>query len=565
MPGLNTKKRFGFQRMMKDAKQGKFKILMIKSISRFGRNMTDTSGALDILLNLGIRVIFVEDRIDSANAGDIEKFGLFAWLAEIESRKISERIKITFDKMKNDGYYFGSKPPYGYYKKKGKLYINKEESQVVKMIYDLYLYGYGATNIVNKLTEMNISPPLAKTWNEVHIKRILTNPVYTGDTYTNQSSTIDIKTRKRIVNNFNEWNYFPNTHEAIISKEEFEKVQLEMERRRNMFYKNNRPSTTHLFSNLIKCGRCGYSYVLKKRYDYKTPKHWWSCWNYEKHGTKGCTSVRIEDNKFRGHLLNIFQLLKDHKNILLKMVEVEKDIISYGDINLKNTLDDLLKHKEKLNKKLQKLLELYSEDFITKLEYIEQSKPIHNEIAGISAKIDDIQKKLAMNDDVDKRLKEFLEKIDILCDPDKWTNQLLKEHVYAIIIYEKDLIEVVLQIQKNSFEFTNKNNSTYLDTSTVVGVWKGIHQRKTLDFQCLSCQNILMSTNTLELKINDYPIKIYNDEDDNEVRLSIFIDKKNIDESKLNKQGVMKKCCCAKCSEYIGTQNNDENVPFNSI
>ena len=520
--GLNTKKRHGFNRMMHDAKNGCFQIVMIKSISRFGRNMSDTSAALDVFLELGIRVIFVEDNIDSINKQDLEKFGLFAWLAEIESRKISDRVNITFDKMRKEGYYFGSKAPYGYSKKDGKLYINLEESKIVEKIYNLYLSGYGTSKIAITLTKENIPAPIANRWNDMHIKRTLTNPCYIGNTYTNQSKTIDIKSRKRATNNFNEWILFENSHQAIISKDIFEQVQVEFEKRKNDYLKKSRQSTKHLFSNIVKCGRCGSSYMRKERYDKIKATPRWTCWNYDKYGTTACVSERISEDNLTDILIDIFKSFKDNKKELTEIVNNEKDFLFKNKKYYKDELKIQESKKDVLLKKMAKLLDLYTEDEITKKEYIDRTNPIGKDIDVINKELNNIQKKLIEDNDIDKRLQDFIDELDDMCNVENWSNIRLKKHIYAIIVYDRNTIEVILQLQRNAYEF----NSTYLSTPTVVGVWKGVRHTKSLDFKCLECQNVVMSTNTLELKINDYPIKVFNNEDENELRLSILINKK---------------------------------------
>ncbi len=447
--GLNTKKRYGFRRLLEDAKRGKFKIVIIKSISRFGRNMTDTNAALDLLMGLGVRVIFKEDSIDSNNASDVQKFGLFSWLAEIESRKISERINTTFDKMKKQGYYFGSKAPFGYYKKEGKLYINTEEAKIVRGIYDKFQSTQNYNEVIRYLDDMGVSPYLADEWSSTQVKRILSNPCYTGDTYNNQSKTVDVKQRVRETNNFDQWNYFPDTHEVIISKKVFEKVQIIMEEKREHHNKTHRPSTKHLFSNLVECGRCGSTYARRSKSDRPTA---WNCSAYEEYGTKKCSSVRVRESDLIEIVRSFFNYIANNKPELVRLADKAKSDMESNENVLKRQLEQLQSEKDSNAKKMKKLLDLYAEDLITKQEYVERTKPYNDEINILTQNISDIQKQLASFENIDLTLKKTIETIDNMCDPNNWSNELLKETLHKIVVSGKDAgedrIDIYLKLQK---------------------------------------------------------------------------------------------------------------------
>ena len=479
--GLNTKKRHEFNQMMQDAKAHKFQVILIKSVTRFGRNISDTSKALDVLLALGIRIVFLEDNIDSANQGDIQKFGLFAWLAEIESRKISERVNLTFDKMKGDGYYFGSKSPYGYTKVEGKLFINADESQTIQNIYNWYLQGIGATVISNKLAENNIKPPLAKRWSEQHIKRILSNPCYIGDTYTNQSKTIDFKNRIRITNAIDEWNYFPNTHDPIIDKEIFNKVQQLMSQKKKLYKENHRPSSKHLLSNLIICGRCNSSYTRKAKKDRKIL---WNCWKYDKYGTAECTSESVNEEDLFLLLEYTFSNLKQNKDKLKQQRIKEKESLAKNQNNVIVVTKQLEDKKERLQVKLDKLLDLYTDDMISKDDYLQRSNPVSQEIKGIDNEIIAVIQGEENDKMLDMITNNLIKDLDMLGDRENWTNAILKRHIEYIKVYDKENIEILLFATKKSFNLSEEKE--YLNTNTHCSrCVEGGTSKEIARFQCI--------------------------------------------------------------------------------
>lgn len=465
--GLNLFKRDAFKKFINDAKAGKFQVAMIKSVSRFGRNMADTTAALDMLISIGVRVIFVEERIDSNNSNDLEKFGLFAWLAELESRKISDRVLMTFDKMQKEGYYFGSKAPYGYTREKGKLYINEEEAIVVKQIYRMYLEDcLGYSRIRNKIQEMKILNPM-KTgfdWRTRTIILILTNPVYTGDTYTKQTKTVEIKSRKRIINSLDDWLYFPNTHEAIIDKEYFEKVTKEMERRTrinqdiqdSVKIPKRKDSSKNLFSGLIVCGRCGTSYVRKTIYQRPSNKaeekaFTWRCKNYEHFGKSVCTSESVHEKILTQVMSDIFRGLKEDKSKIAEIIKAEKKKTTMTENTLKHKRRELENESNKILKKTQKLLELYTDDEITKEEYLESSKPLNIRIANIKEELENLKSRMEEDIEITNDVQNLVKDLDTLADTKKWTNELLKRNVEAIIIHTKTNIEVILKLNKSQY------------------------------------------------------------------------------------------------------------------
>ena len=151
--GTETSKRLSFQRLLEDGKNKQYDVLLAKSYSRFGRNQRETLTALAELFEHGIRIIFVEDGLDSLR--DKGQFGLFAWISEQEARKISERIKMTWQLYNKEGKIHNTNSPLGYdYDKSIKNFVvNEEEAVIVRMIFDMYTQSNGRDKIATFLNE----------------------------------------------------------------------------------------------------------------------------------------------------------------------------------------------------------------------------------------------------------------------------------------------------------------------------------------------------------------------------------------------------------------------------
>nr|WGD73480.1 recombinase family protein [Bacillus subtilis] len=210
--GTGIKSREGIQHLIEDAKARKFDVVIAKSVSRLGRNMLQSLQTADQLERLNIRLILPEDNYDSDTSSTRLMFNLKAVLAEEESAKLSERVKLGLQSSARDGKFASSIPPYGYKinPTTKKLEVDEEFAPTVKKIFNLYLYeGWGMSRIGNYLMKMKVIPPRAAVgirnggtrWHQQTIKNILTNPNYTGNLVQHRTeSTSRLGTNLRRIN-----------------------------------------------------------------------------------------------------------------------------------------------------------------------------------------------------------------------------------------------------------------------------------------------------------------------------------------------------------------------------
>lgn len=278
--GTSTKHRDGFNSMITDALSGKIDLILTKSVSRFARNTVDSLTTIRSLKAKGVEVYFEKENIWTFDSKGEILLTIMSSLAQEESRSISENITWGIRKRFADG---KVTVPYkaflGYDKgPDGNLIVNEKEAQIVRNIYNSFYMGKSVYTIAKELTESGIPTPRgSKIWSQTTIYSILGNEKYTGNAILQKTYTQDFLTKKRKTNHGEVPMYYvENNHEAIISQELFDIVQVELK-------KHRRRNSVGLFSGKIICADCG---------SYYGPKVW--------HSTSKCRSVVWQcNNKFK--------------------------------------------------------------------------------------------------------------------------------------------------------------------------------------------------------------------------------------------------------------------------
>lgn len=284
--------RNGLNELKRDVMECRINLIVLKDLSRLGRNNAKTLLFLDFLEEYGVRVITSDGRYDSLK--DNDTVGIDTWFNERYVRDISRKIRANLRFKIEQGEYIGN-APYGYVKsfnEKNKLTVDARTAPVVKEIFDLYRQGYGYSSISDILNQKGYPSPSSKNsdipitpWNQVAVQRILCNRVYIGDTVQGISEKVSFKNKKTRRLPFDRWVITTNTHEPIISNDEFDEVQkLRAKKRSSQGYSR---SMTHLLSNLLYCGKCGRAMYVRVRKDRPIG---YICSSYGKNGCKYCSS-----------------------------------------------------------------------------------------------------------------------------------------------------------------------------------------------------------------------------------------------------------------------------------
>ena len=260
--------RADLDRLLKDAQENKFDMIVSKEISRLARNAEFAFKLKRITEDYNIDLMTADGAINTLE-DNTDMYGLFAWFSEYEAQKTGIRLKGMLTTRARKGLFNGSIPPYGYYCEKGKLFIRSDDTpEIVKRIFSEYISGKGIDSIAKGLFNDNILTPSqiagkknsSNIWHGKTIKKILVNQAYIGNMEQKKESTINAINKKRVQNDYFKRILVENTHEPIISKEMFNIVQDLLKSR----HKERGHKSIHLFTNLLRCADCGKGMHFKK-------------------------------------------------------------------------------------------------------------------------------------------------------------------------------------------------------------------------------------------------------------------------------------------------------------
>lgn len=476
--GTSTKKRKQFMRMIEDAHDGCFDLIVTREVSRFARNTVDTLQETRKLRRIGVEVYFTEDNIWTLNDEDGElRLTIMATLAQNESKKTSLRVKAGQKVSFQKGVLYGNGNILGYERVGHDLIINPEQAETVKLIYQLCLEGMGAKSIQYELEKRNIKTATGlSNWTAANISHILKNPFYCGIIVYRKQYVPDFLEQKKI-NNFGDVEQIvvEGNHEPIISKEEFEEVQKLIKSRTvvtcNGKIRGLRPVKT-VWGRLLKC-TCGCRTQRAKSHTTKSGeiKYSYRCYGQIRTGTiktrtkKGlsiegiCDVPMVPQWKLELMAKMIFDSLFTEKDRILK---ISNELLQYG-ISEENKTDytaELLRCQNLLKKqknKLDVLLELRLNQEIEPSEYKVKQESIKKEIAKLESRIAALNN-AAETDDSDpkdkiKALQKLLKEKIAFKDgviPDTIIESLVDE-----IVMDKNHFIWKLKLINKDFNFTS--------------------------------------------------------------------------------------------------------------
>ena len=352
--GTNTRKRKEFNRMVACAANGDFDLIITKEISRFARNTLDSIYYTRELKKHGVGVIFLNDNINTLD-GDAElRLAIMSSIAQEESRRTSERVKWGQKRRMEQGVVFG-RSMLGYDVKDGKMYINEEGAEIVRLIFHKFVdEGKGTHVIARELREEGVRPMRAKEWQNTVILRILRNEKYCGDLVQKKTYTPDFLSHQKKYNRGQEeFVIIKDHHEPIVSRELFDKANRILDLKSGSQNGKSKYSNRYPFSGKIKCGRCGAGYVAR----YKTRKDGsrykaWRCYEAAAHGRPhidkagnqaGCfgESIRNEDAVYLLYLV-CRELKIDRQKIADSLIKTIAAVFFVDLSDIKDVIDELL-------------------------------------------------------------------------------------------------------------------------------------------------------------------------------------------------------------------------------
>ena len=464
----STFERPSFQKMIEDVKAGRTDCIIVKDLSRFGRNYLDAGEYIEkIFPFLGVRFIAVNDNYDSLGdkkASDDLIIPFKNLINEAYCRDISVKIRSQLEIKRKNGQFLGSFAAFGYLKdeqNKNKLVVDQYAADIVRDIFKWKLEGVSPQDIADALNKLGVLSPMeykrslgmkfttsfktnAKAvWSAGTVIRILKNPIYTGVLVQGKETTPSYKVHKRITKDESEWTVIEDSHEAIISKIDFDSVQkvLKCDTRRSPDGK-----AVQLFSGMIFCGDCGASMVRKtvpageKKYVY------YVCSAHKQ--DKSCSPHRMRDTTLEEIVLDS---LKQHISEVVDMSEL-LEITDTAPLRtaqaqkVQRQLDKKHEEYEKLQKLLMSLYENLTDGIIDREEYTRLK-------ASFTARADEAEKQM-------DALRETLTEIQNHGTENVWMNEFIKRQglssldravvvalIDKILIHSNDVVEIIYRWQ----------------------------------------------------------------------------------------------------------------------
>lgn len=373
--GTSLEKRDEFKRMLADCRSGKITRILVKSVSRFARNTLELIETTRGLKDLGVVVVFEEQGIDTAQMLGEMQLTLLAMAAQEESTSISKNMRWSIQKRMDAGTYLGNTAPYGYRLENGQLKIEETEATVVRRIFEMRLSGMGQVAITQELNRKRIQPRDGKPWTVYRVRYILSNERYIGDSLFQKKYIADPLSHKSVRNHGERDQYYiHDTHEAIISRENFQKVQESFQNQ-----SPRRSKTPHLFVHRILCPQCGCHY----RYIRSSGKPYWG------HASQSeiepsCKDIRLPEESIQAAFVNLLGKLHTHSDAILSPTLSLLEEIAARQERGNAKLYELNTALADLNEKTHTLQRLHNKGFIEDADFREQSDALASQRKKLS-------------------------------------------------------------------------------------------------------------------------------------------------------------------------------------
>lgn len=446
-----------FKRMMADIESGKVNCVVTKDLSRFGREHIMMDYYLEFVFpEKRVRYIAVAENEDTEKGlSDFVPFkNLFnEWFAKDTSRKVKNSLAAKFEAGERVSAY----APLGYKKHpdvKNKLVIDEETSWIIRRIYTLAFYGAGAAKITRTLTQEKVPTPgwlnyqrdgtfaniyrdapeeKRYAWTIAQVKSILKDETYIGNTIHYRETNILYKNKKRIRKPQEQWLRVEGTHEALISRDVFDRVQdLSAKRRRSQ--KN---AVTQIFAGLVRCADCGWSMRFATNRQNKTPYSYYSCTYYSQHGRGWCSSHYIRYDVLYAYVLSRLQYWCRQAQIDCKrLLEKVKDNVG-GECTAQTKaklteLNRLEKRRSDVDSLFTRMYEDRAADRITERNFTMLLEKYQAEQQQLEIRIQDLKAELS-------HAEKWLAIVEKYATPTELTAELLNALIDKILVHEAEV------------------------------------------------------------------------------------------------------------------------------
>lgn len=453
-----------FQRMIGDIEAGRVNTVIVKDLSRFGREYAQMGLYIEHYFEeKGVRFLSLAENIDSSQELNNLLLPFTNVINSLYARQASEKTKAAHRARAKNGMFLGSRAPYGYQKDpsdRHHLIVDPEAAEVVKEIFRMFADGIGYVRMTKILRERNILNPQAYfnqnnpdyykhsdywrkpfDWHATSVRAILNNPVYLGKLTFGKTKTKGFFDKRRVATEESDWIVVEHTHEPLVSQELWDTVHQMMKARR----RENSSGHVQPFAGLVKCAGCGSS--LNASYDKKKGKYTgFSCWVYKNYGKQRCTSHAIgwqtlnrlvlEDIRCNAQVAKL--AAARYVGVLLR-TKLEKE--KGETVRAERELKKAEKRIGELDKILAKLYEDQALGKISEARYQAMAPGYETEQASLQERVSRLREQLAHTQEVQDNVEQFVPLIQKYTDIQELTPHILNELVEKIVVHEKKVEE----------------------------------------------------------------------------------------------------------------------------
>ena len=403
LSGTSTRKRIQFNRMMNDAYEGKFQMIITKEVSRFSRNILDTIAFTRELRAMGIGVIFATDRINTLEPESEMILSYIAAQSQEESRRTSARVVWGQTRQMEKGVVFGQSL-LGFDVKDGQISINPEGAEIVRLIFHKYaVEQMGTSEIARFLNNRGFRTYRGcSKWQSNTVIKILKNEKYVGDLVQKKTYTPDYLTHKKKSNKGAvPLISIPDHHEPIISRELWTQTQQRLHQNNKHTTGESGHSNRYVFSGKIRCGQCGSSFVGRFRYLKDGTKiRRWRCATATREGNASCDIGRQvrDDDAMQMLKTAVRSLPMDYDAVIRNVTELAVTAILTGNTAPWDDPRHLQRELERIQKKKEAVMDAYfsreisREDMQTMNErYWQHLSDLHKRLGKVKTQKDNHQ------------------------------------------------------------------------------------------------------------------------------------------------------------------------------
>ena len=469
----------GFKKLIEDIKNRKINCVIVKDLSRLGRDHIMTGYYIETFFpENNIRFISILESYDSfKNQASNDSSTFIIACNDYYSKQNSIKIRNVLNEKRKNGKFVGSLPSFGYMRDpedKGHLVPNPETAPIVKQIFEWRKNGIGSSRIATMLNDKGYPTPSGykgtnyssrlinrDKWNISSIKKILSNRIYTGDMIQHTQTKVNYKSKKKITLDESMWMIVENTHEPLVDKDTFFYISKLIKQNTKDVQPKNRKEKRLLEGKLF-CKECGnrLSVLYRKNLDYWTV----NCNRYARDPIREqCSSHFFPYNYLEDQIMAKF--IEDVKKQMeeLDIEELNKKVqieVQKQTKSLNSNINDLLIEKESITKRLTTLYEDRYNNIITADTYKELAKPFEEKLKLINQSIDENQIKKSEVKSKLNELPNYTKKIKKLLDLNKPKKELINTLIDRIVIDENRVITIKYKygvIPDNTFKYQNLN------------------------------------------------------------------------------------------------------------